>query len=110
MDGNAGHNSGFGRIGVKTRTSMYTPVHLASSPLPSGAREPARHASSTRALAGAAIAVLVVVAAALAAGVVLKLRAEPMAAVSVPGTLLPSLDHEAERLSRSAFATHRGRS
>lgn len=104
MSGMVGRSAGFGRIGAHTRPSMYTPVHSR----PPSAQPPAL-AKTTRSTAWkAAAAVAALVLAGVAAVVLLDAPAAPVPGPRDAGTAGP-LDAEAERLGRSAFATHRPR-
>ena len=109
-----GKTYGFGRVSPETRPSPDSPVHLSSvapdiaparvvSPKPVRARR-RRH----RRLA---LVLMVVVAASAFATAGLLRSASRISAERAPGTsgaTLLALDHEAERLARSAFAaSHR---
>ncbi|HEX4885666.1 MAG TPA: hypothetical protein VFX05_16090 [Casimicrobiaceae bacterium] len=105
----AGRSAGFGRIGETTRTSLYSPVNLSSTPRaapPSEARLPGRSRLARRIAVGVVIA-LVAAAAALVAGLVTRPAPSPLEAASARPA---ALDAEAERLDRSAFAAHRRKS
>ena len=109
-----GKTYGFGRVSPEARPSPYTPVHLSSvAPEIASARvvspNPVR-ARRRRRLALLLTVAVVVAASAFAAAGLLR-SASRITAERAPGTsgaTLLALDHEAERLARSAFAaSHR---
>ena len=109
-----GKTYGFGRVSPETRPSPYTPVHL-SSVAPEIAAAPVVSTNPVRARRRRRLALLltvaVVVAASAFAAAGLLRSASRISAERAPGTsgaTLLALDHEAERLARSAFAaSHR---
>lgn len=100
MDGTAGRSAGFGRIGGEVRTSLYTPVHLASAPRPVG---PVRSPWTPLALS-AGLAVVLAAATGLALLLVGRGGPEAPPARVDAGAPSPQVDAEAERLHRSALA------
>ncbi len=110
--GGAVRSAGFGRIGGEVRPSLYTPVHLPTSPWPDG-RPPAsatrRPAVRADVAIGVAIAAAVLLAVAVGA-VVTKQRPVDVVPVDTASDEAPVLDAEADRLNRSAFGTQRLRS
>lgn len=104
-----GHSAGFGRIGAETRPSMYSPWQfrsVASDASRAAARR--RDVLRKRVAAGLAVAAVVVVVGALA-GVFVNAPSVPPSSLEAVHVRPPTLDAEAERLGRSAFARQRNR-